>query len=540
MRKIIFVLYIIAFSAALNGQTYNGILTGKVSFISSQNTYVKFTSTSGISSGDTLFKSVDGKVIPVLKVTNLSSSSCVCTSISATNVALSDEVIARRKISAAKKAEKAAEKTTNEIPKQVVLSDSIKKQYNPDILKQKISGSLSAYSYSGFSNISSTNSTRFRYTFTLNARNIGNSKFSFENYISFNHKLGDWGAVKSDVFSALKIYTLAGRYDINKTTHITLGRTINSKISSIGAMDGLQFEKSINKISLGAVAGFRPDYTNYGFDSKLLQYGGYLSYSSVSAGSYNESSIAFMEQMNNMKTDRRFLYFQHSNSLIKNLYFFSTFEVDLYKAKTDTNNVTTSQNTFNLTGLYLSLRYRMTPKLSFTGSYDARENVIYYETFKTFIDRILESEMRQSLRLQADYRITGNLTVGLQSGYRFLKSDPHPSKNAYGYLTYYQIPGVNISVTLSGTYLASSYINSKIAGVNITRDFFSGKFQTGIGYRYVNYRYPENLLTVNQNIIEMNLYWQFSRTMSFSMNYEGTFDKQSKYNMIYLQIRKRF
>jgi hypothetical protein len=182
----------------------------------------------------------------------------------------------------------------------------------------------------------------------------------------------------------------------------------------------------------------------------------------------------------------------------------------------------------------------MTPKLSFTGSYDARKNVIYYETFKTFIDRVLESEMRQSLRLQADYRITGNLTVGLQSGYRFLKSDPHPSKNAYGYLTYYQIPGINISVTLSGTYLASSYINSKIAGVNITRDFFSGKFQTGIGYRYVNYRYPENLLTVNQNIAEMNLYWQFSRTMSFSMNYEGTFDKQSTYNMIYLQIRKRF
>jgi len=540
MRKFIFVFYIIAFSTALNGQTSNGILSGKVSFISSQNTYVKFASTSGISMGDTLFKSVDGKVIPVLKVTNLSSSSCICTSVSATNVALSDDIIARRKISAAKSSEKAAEKVTKDIPKQGLSSDSTKKRYNPDLVKQKISGSLSAYSYSGFSNIPSSSSTRFRYNLTLNIRNISNSKLSLESYISFNHKLGDWSAVKNDVFSALKIYSLALRYDLNKSTHLTLGRTINSKISSIGAMDGLQFEKSINKFSIGAVAGFRPDYTNYGFDSKLLQYGGYLAYSSVSAGSYNESSIAFMEQMNNMKTDRRFLYFQHSNSLIKNLYFFSTFEVDLYKANTDTNNVTTSQNTFSLTGLYLSLRYRMTPKLSLTGSYDARKNVIYYETFKSYIDRILESEMRQSMRLQADYRITGNLMVGLQTGYRFLKSDPHPSKNAYGYLTYYQIPGVNISVTLSGTYLASSYINSKIAGINVTRDFFSGKFQTGIGYRYVNYKYPENLLTVNQNIAEANLYWQFSRSMSFSANYEGTFDKQSKYNMIYLQIRKRF
>lgn len=182
----------------------------------------------------------------------------------------------------------------------------------------------------------------------------------------------------------------------------------------------------------------------------------------------------------------------------------------------------------------------MTKNLTITGSYDSRKNVIYYETYKTFIDRILESEMRQSFRLQADYRISGKITFGLQSGYRFLKSDPSPSRNMYGYLNYYQIPGLNISATLSGTYLESNFLNSKIAGLNLSRDFFKGKFYTEIGYRYVDYSYTESLLKTIQHIGSMNISWQLARKLSFSLYYEGTFEKKDIYNRYYLQLRKRF
>jgi hypothetical protein len=244
--------------------------------------------------------------------------------------------------------------------------------------------------------------------------------------------------------------------------------------------------------------------------------------------------------MNSGKTDRRFLYFQHSNSMLKNFYFFSTFEVDLYKLVTDSSNNSVSKNTFDLTGLYLSLRYKMFKNFSITGSYDGRKNVMYYETYKTFIDRILETEMRQSFRLQFDYRITKSLTFGLQGGYRYLKSDPHPSTNLYGYLMYSQIPGLNISVTLNGTYFVSNYLNSKILGGTISRDFFHGKLYTDIGYRYVDYVFPESLLNTIQNIGSTNISWQFTNKMSFSVNYEGTFEKQNKYNRVFLQIRRRF
>jgi hypothetical protein len=536
MRYLILVFCIIVLSGNLAGQIVGETVAGKVSFVSSQNVYVKFTSTAGILAGDTLFRVADGKRTPVLKVINSSSTSCVCTSISSAVLVPAEQIFAVKKTVNLKPVEKTTQKAASE---DVIKDGSEKKQDISELSKQKINGSISASSYSDFSNTSAASSTRFRYNLSLDARNIGNSKLSIESYVSFNHKLGEWSAVKSNIFDALKIYDLSLKYDLNKSTHISLGRKINQKIASIGAMDGLQVEKSFNKVALGAVVGFRPDYMNYGFDSKLFQYGAYLSLNTTSGSAFSETSLAFMQQMNNGKTDRRFLYFQHSNSLVRNVFFFSTFEVDLYKLVGDSIN-STSQNTFDLTGLYLSLRYKMFKNFTITGSYDGRKNVMYYETFKTFIDRILETEMRQSFRLQADYRITSILTLGLQSSYRFLKSDPSPSKNFYGYLSCYQIPGLNISATLSGNYLESNYLNSKIIGLNISRDFFKGKFYTEIGYRYVDYSYTESLLKTVQNIGNVNISWQLAKKLSLSFYYEGTFEKQDQYNRFYLQIRKRF
>jgi hypothetical protein len=535
MRFVIFIFSLFIFSAELNGQSVSENIPGKISFVSSQNVYVKFKSTEGISAGDTLFILSNRKLTPVLIVKNLSSVSCVCTSISSKSLPVSLDILARKKGQAVKPDVNGIGKSVKEIPVQAVPLDTAKKSFYTDQIKQRINGSISVYSYSDFSNTSAKNSTQLRYNYTLDARNIGNSKFSVQNYITFRHKLGEWSTIQSNIFNALKIYTFAVRYDPNKTTNITLGRTINYNLSSIGAMDGLQVEKTFNKFSVGAVAGFRPDYTDYSFNSKLFQYGGYLALNTKSEERFTQTSLAFMEQMNNMKTDRRFLYFQHSNSILNNMYFFSTFEIDLYTVKNDI-----PQNTFDLTGLYLSLRYRMTKNLTITGSYDQRKNILFYETYKSLIDSVLENERRQSFRLQVNYRITSNLTLGIESGYRFQNTDPHPSRNINGYLTYYQLPGLNVSVTLNGTYLESAFMNGKVFGADISKDLLKGRLQATIGYRYIDYTLPENKMSIIQNIGEMGLYWQFSKKMSFSANYEGTFEKNDKYNRVYLQLRKRF
>jgi hypothetical protein len=541
MRRYLLLICFFIFLADLNGQQNVENLTGQVSFVSTKKVYVKFKSTAGISAGDTLFAKSNGSLIPVLTVDNLSSLSCVCTAIAQAKPAVADFVTARIKTGGAEAGKAIPVVAVMEIPVKDTLGGSTAVKPKSGELKQHINGSLSVNSYSDFSNSPAPNSQRFRYTLSLDAKNIGNSKFSFESYVSFRHKMGDWDVVKSDIFNALKIFNFAVIYDPNKSTRISLGRKINPRLANIGAADGLQIEKSFGGFSIGAIAGTRPDYSDYGFNSNLLQFGGYLGLNTKKSNSFSESSVAFMQQMNGSNIDRRFLYFQHSNSLVKNLYFIGTFEVDLYQLKVDTiNHTETVTNSFDPTGLYLSLRYRFSSKFSISGSYDARKNVMYYETYKTFTDRMLENEMRQGFRLQASYRFARDLTFGLQTGYRFLKSDPHPSKNIYGYLTYSNIPGVNIAATISGTYTESSYMNGKIYGANITRDFFKNKLQTSLGYHYVDYTMPENDLKEIQHIGEINFYWLLPAKMALGINYEGTFNQQYQYHRIYLQLRKRF
>ena len=73
---IIFILFFVVFSAAVFGQNKDQILTGKISFVTSNNVYVKFDNTATIQIGDTL--QILGKNIACLLVKNKSSSSVVC------------------------------------------------------------------------------------------------------------------------------------------------------------------------------------------------------------------------------------------------------------------------------------------------------------------------------------------------------------------------------------------------------------------------------------------------------------------------------
>lgn len=542
MRLYLLLILVLMFLADLNGQqqgTEN--LTGQVSFVSTKNVYVKFKSTSGISAGDTLFAKSGSGLVPVLTVDNLSSLSCVCTIIPPAKPAVADFVTARIRSAGTNTATALPAIAAAQVPVQATKDKPAAVKTESGELKQHITGSISVNSYSDFSDAPADNSQKFRYTLSLDARNIGDSKFSVESYLSFRHKLGEWEEVKNNIFSALKIFDLALVYDPDRTIRITLGRKINPRLSNIGASDGLQIEKSFGSFTIGALGGTRPDYSDYGFNKDLLQFGGYLGLNTKNQNSFSESSVAFMQQMNSSNIDRRFLYFQHSNSLVKNLYFIGTFEVDLYQLKTDTvNNTETATSNFDPTGLYLSLRYRLSSKFSISGAYDARKNVMYYETYKTFMDRMLENEMRQGFRLQANYRFTRDLSFGVQTGYRFLKSDPHPSKNIYGYLTYSNIPGINSALTISGTYTESSYMDGQIYGANISHDFFSNKLQTSLGYHYVDYTMPESDLKEIQHIGEINFYWLLPAKMALGINYEGTFEQQYKYHRIYLQLRKRF
>jgi len=538
MKYFISVIIIAVLGVTLRGQTVTEPIEGTVSYITTQNVYVKFKSTENLTIGDTLFLKQGETLVPVLIVNNLSSISCVCTTLSSTVLKVADVIIAKSKMPL--QSVPKAEDTVNELKPQplVVKNDSLPDEALPTKkIQQDIGGRLSVSSYSNFSNSEGDNSQRMRYTFSLKANNIGDSRLSAETYLSFVHSNKNWDDVQQNVFNGLKIYSLGLRYDFNKSMSVIFGRKINSRISSIGAIDGIQFEKSFGAITVGAFAGSRPDYRDYSYNFGLLQYGVYLGHDFTRAdGKGNmQSSLAYIEQTNSGNTDRRFAYFQHYNSLIKKLYFFGSVEMDLYKKVNDK-----AETTFNLSNLYLMLRYQVIKQLSLSVSYSARQNIIYYETYKDYIERLLESETLQGYRFMATLRPVKNLSFGAKAGYRYRVNDPKPTRDLYGYLTYSRVPWLNVSTTLSATIMESNYLKGNIYSVGINRDLIPGKVSGGFNYRYVDYRYYSTEFPQIQNIGEINIYWRIYKKLSLSVYYEGTFEKQVTFNRIYANLSYRF
>ena len=305
----------------------------------------------------------------------------------------------------------------------------------------------------------------------------------------------------------------------------------------MGAIDGAQLEVKFKSLTAGFLAGSRPDYDDYSVNFDLFQYGAYLSHDLVTRKGNMQSSLAFAEQKNNGNTDRRFVYFQHSNSLVKGLNFFGTIEFDLYKYDTVAEQL---QNTFNMSNIYLSLRYRVIKQLSFSVSYSNRQNIIYYETYKNILDQILDYEKLQGYMFRVNYNPIRYLSIGVNAGYRFRKSDPSPSKNLYGYATYSRIPFVNMSATASVTLLETSYISGKIYSIMLSRDILKGKLYAALGYRYVDYSYFNAETSIPQNMAEVNLNWVIYKKLALSVNYEGTFEKVNQFNRLYINLTQRF
>ena len=248
-----------------------------------------------------------------------------------------------------------------------------------------------------------------------------------------------------------------------------------------------------------------------------------------------QNSLAFIEQTNKFVTDRRFLYFQHTSWLMENLFLFASAETDLYKKVNDTK-----ATTFNFSNVYLSLRHRIMRQLSVGLSYSSRQNIIYYETYKDFVERLIETEALQGWRFRINSRPVKYLALGVSAGYRYRKEDPQPSRHIYGYATYSLVPGIKASLTLSTTLLETSYLKGNIYSLGISRELIPGKLNGGLKYRYVDYQYEKYETSLVQNVLEADISWNVYRKLSLSVHYEGTSQDQDTYNRLYLNLTQRF
>jgi hypothetical protein len=540
IRNIISIIIFFLLGTALHSQDIQW-KDGKVTFLSSRNVYVKFASTELIEIGDSLYIKQGNDYIPAMVVGNKSSTSTVCTPFANQKMNKGDDVFA--KVPVREPEEEVLEEEPEENQsEEVTLGDEVVTEPvitpDEDIVepkrKEKINARLSVASYSNFSDFRELH--RMRYAFTYRAKNIKNSKLSIDNYITFRHTLGEWEEVKDNLGRALKVYALSVNYAFDSTAHLTAGRRINPRTTSLGAIDGLQYEKQFGGLIVGGIAGTRPDYSDYSFNPNLLQFGVYASLIARNPANYQQTTFGAIEQHNGREIDRRFVYFQHSSTPLKNLNLFSSFEIDLYES---INNE--AQNSFRLTNLYVSLRYRLGRRWRLSASYDSRKNIIYYESYKNFIDRLIDQETRQGLRFGFNYRPVKLVTLGVNSSWRFKKSDLNLSKNVNAYLNFTQIPVVKIRASLSANYLQTNYLTSNMFGIRLSRPIINRKLDADIYFRIIDYRYQHTENQVSQHITGASLSLRIMKQLTLHMYYEGTFDNKDRtYHRFNSKIIRRF
>ncbi len=325
-------------SYAQNTVTINSKM-GKITYQSSQNVYVSFKNTDGLTAGDTLYIKEKNKLVPVVKIKFISSKSCAGEKISTISLNDKNIIYAFYELKEMSKPENVAmvkdttagiRADTNIVTKTVTAVQITNKtgRYYPS----SYNGRLSVQSISSVSNIEgSADLQRWRYSFNYN--NDLSEKFSFSNYIVFAYNANSWSDIKTNLNNNLKIYDFTLSYRLDNKTTFWMGRHINPRVSNIGAVDGLQVDRKFGNIYTGFMIGSRPNFNDYSYNIKLFEFGGYAGIKNKMGDGYMDNAVAVFQQMNNMSTDRRYLYFQHTNSIIPMIRLFLSSEIDLFKKK---------------------------------------------------------------------------------------------------------------------------------------------------------------------------------------------------------------
>lgn len=498
---------------------FGQFIDGKVSFITSNNVYVKFGNTKDLNEGDTLFISDNGIWNPCLRIEQKSSISCVTSIIGSCTITMGESVAYFVKENKQTENLVQTDPESGKINEAAIIDEKVEdlmilnpeEKIAPKSFDPNIKGRISGSSYSSLPQDRDANH-RMMYRFSLNANHINDSKFSFETYLNFRQNFLNKTEDPTRQTRFFRVYNMAFSYEVDSTMSVVLGRKINYKISSLGAIDGIQSEKLFGKYFVGAIVGSRPDFTDFSYNPSLFEYGVYTGINSTLSGRPSLTTVGLLEQRNHLAVDRRYVYLQHSGYLTKQLHFFTSAELDIY------NNTLESSTLDNrLTNFYSSLRYRMSRRVDFTLSFDSRKRIIYYETLKTDIERLLDDdEARQGVRARINVKPLKNIFIGLSYSKRFQNSTQNLSDNYNGYLTFSNVFFKGNRISLNYNLNRSSYLQSSIISFRESFPLLSYKVSADFYYRLVDYNYVGSEFNTLQHYSGLNISYRPTRKLMLS------------------------
>ncbi len=524
-------IFILFFGICLYGQEAD--MEGKVSYITSESIYVRFNTTEKINIGDSLYINNQACLV----VVNKSSNSCVNKKINSCAIEVGTSVLYRVKSRSTitENIEKKDEEVITEQTENLEDAKPFEIKDKPKESSSRTNARISLATYSNLSPFEDDDRHRIIGRLSYNATRIKNSKFSFETYLNYRQNVFKEIKSTSVPNHMFRVYNLALTYDFNPSMKLSLGRKINRNLSSVGAIDGLQLEKQFNSIITGGIIGFRPDFENFGLNFNLLEYGFFIGHKINEPNLNSSITLSLLEQRNSGNTDRRYMNIQSVQNFNRKVNLYASTEIDLY-SKIDEE----TSHQPKLTNIYAYLRYRFNRRLSATFSYDNRKRIIYYETDRTEIERLLEDDIaRQGLRLRISYRPINRIYMGLSIARRFQSNDANLSNNLNAFVNFTKLPIKNSSLSLRFNANESNYLKTNIYSGTFSYYALKNKINAQLYFRGVNYNYYVTDRKLIQNYLGLNLYFRFSKTLRLGLLFETSEREDLRYYRINTKLIKR-
>lgn len=405
--RLIAFLSALGFSINLSGQSSlfeRKTIVGTLSYQTVNNTYVKFEQTKTIQVGDTLYNATS----PCLVVQAKSTSSCVCISINSCNLHVGDTIqhyFFEKKLEEQKDPHQTILDTNsaNKLPPK----DSIINRIEP-----LITGVFSLSTLAQQTLLSEANRTNLRQVIRFGVTR----QFSFLGKPCTINLNGNYQHYYSNLPSN---YPLIGRLNIfqacidqqfNSKLRISLGRSFQANgLSTFGISDAFRLQYSQSKWQFETVAGFLPNIGTFGLDIKQQLLGASIFYTKSTQGKYLQLGFGSYLQLKNGRFDRFTTASQGAFQIGKIQGYFAN-DIDFSPSKIRMNN------------LFISAQWMLSRKWQLFISYDARQNIILWNSYnQSLIDDLLDNAIQQGLRSRIQFKAGANTILSFHVTNRFNK-----------------------------------------------------------------------------------------------------------------------
>lgn len=515
---IVILLFVNVYSYSQKNEKRFGIIT----FVSSQNFYAQFQSTEELQINDTVYLVSNSLLAGVIK---FKSSNSIAVGI-ISKVGVGDSVFVFMKNSPTNKTEESFDRTFAEtnLNQKTNLHNL---QKNP---VKSYSGKIS-FQFDGYSNrLKDFSRYKIKSRYSNNNFIMENLSLDFNVQLNINSQNQNF---KKEIFKEnFKIFQFYFAYQLNKNLNLGFGRLFNPLLRGLDAVDGFQLMMKDKKETYGIIAGSRPDVQNYWFNPKNAQAG--LFYNRIDSINQMEmqNSFGFFEQTSNFKSDRRFIYFDHSNSFLPYTTAFFSVEIDFYNF---TNQ--TIKNEINFTSINSSFNVRFNRKLSLNLSLNTRKNIFYMQDYRNQIDSILTNNFRDGFRISSSYFPIPEIRVSAHYNQSKARKGNVSSRNA-GVVLFFNAPFLeNSNFNLNYNNYNSAFLRGSSYSIMWSKNIFES-FDISVNLKQFSFKAPNNSFISADLSIETGLLFNLFKSFNFFIIFDKNLrDKNFDYILLDLSYK---